>query len=97
MLAMPLSAGSCLRDYSSSGMMVMAGRGVECSAKKAMTTLSGGAAAVGLLPNSGRPRRIFLKARVTQIVNHEMGRSRRLLFDCKSRPIWPRDTARAKA
>jgi hypothetical protein len=97
MLAMPFPAGSCLRDDSTSEMMVMPGRGVECSAKKAMTTLSGGAAAMGLLPNSDHPRRIFLKARVTQIVNHETGRSRRLWLDCKFRPICRRDIARVKA
>jgi hypothetical protein len=67
-------------------MMGMPGRGVECSAKKAMTTLSGSAAAMGLLPNSGQARRIFLKARVTQIVNHEIGTSRRLLID--RNPRW---------
>jgi hypothetical protein len=77
MLAIPLSAGWCLRDHSMSGMMGMPGRGVECSAKKAMTALSGGAAAMSLLPNSAHPRRIFLKARVAQVVNHEMGRSGR--------------------
>jgi hypothetical protein len=70
-------------------MMVMLGGGVECSAKKAMTTLSGGAAAMCLLPNSDHPRRIFLKARMTQIVNHETGRSRRLFLDGNSRSISP--------
>jgi hypothetical protein len=78
-------------------MMGMPGRGVECSAKKAMTTLSSSAAAMGLLPNSDHARRIFLKARVTQIVNHEMGRSRRLFLDGNSRPICPREIARVKA
>jgi hypothetical protein len=70
-------------------MMGMPGRGVECSAKKAMTALFGSAAAMGLLPNSARPRRIFLKAHMTQIVDHEMGRSRRLFLNGKSRRIWP--------
>jgi hypothetical protein len=68
-------------------MMGMPGRGVECSAKKTMTALSGNAAAMGLLPNSGHPRRIFLKVRVTQIVNREMRKSRRLLIDYNSRSI----------
>jgi hypothetical protein len=52
---------------------------------------------MGLLPNSDHARRIFLKARVTRIVNHETGRSRRLWFDCKFRPICRRDIARVKA
>jgi hypothetical protein len=70
-------------------MMGMPGRGVECSAKKAMTALSGSAGAMGFLPNCAYPRRIFLKARMTRIVDHETGRSRRLFLDGKSRPIWP--------
>jgi hypothetical protein len=48
-------------------MMVMPGKGVECSAKKAMTTLSGGYVARHLLPNCDRLRRIFLGARAVHI------------------------------
>jgi hypothetical protein len=43
-----------------SGMMVLHSAQVECSAKIAMTTLLGMAAAMGLLPNHIPPRLIFL-------------------------------------
>jgi hypothetical protein len=48
-------------------MMVRLEISVECSAQIAMTTLRDGSAAMGLLPNRDRPRRIFLDARFLQI------------------------------
>jgi hypothetical protein len=48
-------------------MMVLLEIGVECSAKKAMTTLLSGAEAMCLLPNHDLSRLIFLAARVVQI------------------------------
>jgi hypothetical protein len=47
-------------------MMVLREMGVECSAKIAMTSLLGGAAAMGLLLNHDPPRRFFLDAAVGQ-------------------------------
>jgi hypothetical protein len=44
-------------------MMVLLWKGVECSAKIAMTTLHGGRAAMCLLPIHDPPRLIFLDAR----------------------------------
>jgi hypothetical protein len=48
-------------------MMVLGVRGVECSAKIAMTALLGGLAATCLLPEHDWPRRIFLGAYAAQI------------------------------
>jgi hypothetical protein len=54
--------------------MVRLGRGVECSAKKAMTTLRHRVVAMGLLRNRDPARLIFLGAEIEQKVNHKMGR-----------------------
>jgi hypothetical protein len=70
MLAISLAAACACAITQRLGMMGTPGRGVECSAKKAMTTLSGASAAMGLLPNSARPRRIFLRDRMAQIIDH---------------------------
>jgi hypothetical protein len=48
-------------------MMVILRKGVECSAKKAMTPLLGAFAATRLLPDYDLPRRIFLDARAVHI------------------------------
>jgi hypothetical protein len=45
-----------------SGMMVLLSKGVECSAKIAMTALPGCLAAMRLLPEQVWQRRIFLGA-----------------------------------
>jgi hypothetical protein len=48
-------------------MMVPLGKSVECSAKKAMTTLPDAFGAMRLLPDYDLPRLIFLDARPVHI------------------------------
>jgi hypothetical protein len=48
-----------LRDHATSGMMVLGVRGVECSAKIAMTALLDRLATTRLLPEHVLPWRIF--------------------------------------
>jgi hypothetical protein len=48
-------------------MMVLRPEGVECSAKIAMTVLSGVPATMCLLPDCDLPRRIFLDADTMRI------------------------------
>jgi len=56
-----------LRDHAMSGMMVLLSKGVECSAKIAMTALPSRSAAMGLLPEHDWPRCIFLGAHAARI------------------------------
>jgi hypothetical protein len=56
-----------------SGMMVSSLMGVECSTKIAMSALRGGAAAMALLRDRDRPRRIFVGFRAREFVNQDSG------------------------
>jgi hypothetical protein len=54
-------------------MMVLRPEGVECSAKIAMSVLTGVPATMCLLPDCDLRRRIFLGPDACEVVNHDVG------------------------
>jgi hypothetical protein len=62
-----------LRDHAMPRMMVMLCKRVECSAKIAMTTLSGRFSAMSLFPKPDWRRRILLDACAARIRNQDLG------------------------
>ena len=59
-LRSPDENAAAARNHSMSGMMVLLAKGVECSAKIAMTALRAWRYATGLLPDLDQAQRIFL-------------------------------------
>jgi len=77
-----------LRDHATSGMMVALSKGVECSAKIAMTALPSRRVTTRLLPEHDLRRRIFLVDHGDRrFVHHELGNGNPVDAESKRPPM----------